>query len=119
MSKTFDLAILLGDLFRKCQVEVIYSDECDKDDTLAYYAHRYHADILSNDKVYGEYYITQQGYLSLTLKSDESRDHASKRQLLVVQPRVSTCTRVSHVTNGIYKRGYSNCFNAYIKYKST
>ena len=45
---------LLGDMFRKCGVKVYYSDEADNDDTLAYFAYHNSADILSNDKDFGD-----------------------------------------------------------------
>jgi hypothetical protein len=44
------LAGLLGDLFRECGVEVVYSDKDDNDDTLAWHAHADGADVLSDDK---------------------------------------------------------------------
>ena len=42
-------SILLGDMFQRCSIPVVYSLEADNDDTLAFHAHEDGADILSND----------------------------------------------------------------------
>ncbi|KAF9362897.1 hypothetical protein BGX34_005304, partial [Mortierella sp. NVP85] len=46
---------LLGDLFKRCRVEVCYSTEADNDDTLASHAHHDGASVLSQDRDFLRY----------------------------------------------------------------
>jgi hypothetical protein len=46
----YGTSTLLGDMFKECDVDVYYSHEADNDDTIAYFAQRDGADILSGDK---------------------------------------------------------------------
>lgn len=111
-------AILLGDMFTSCGIEVLYSDELDNDDTLAFYAHADEAILLSGDKdffryidakyvVYDVYSVTKNHALVLsqirtaeTIKCNGKAPHA----IAIGQPP-KTRQRVTQITGGIYKRG--------------
>lgn len=109
------MGILIGDLFKKCGVEVHYSIE-DNDDTLAFHAHADHAAVLSGDKdffryfpnaqftLYDVYDISEDG----RLKVDASRTKDmikgnSKPREIKAPPATKSC--VNHITESVYKRG--------------
>jgi hypothetical protein len=108
---------MLGEMFGKCGVDVLYSSEADNDDTIAAYAHEHGAGILSRDKdmfryigatfpVYSEYSRSSTGIISLTphLKGTPGAfSHPSPRPL----PSALPCTRpsIQHVKDGAYLRG--------------
>jgi hypothetical protein len=108
---------MLGEMFRKCGVEVLYSSEADNDDTIAAYAHEHGAGILSRDKdvfryiganfpVYSEYSILSNGILSLTPHPNAasgSFTHPRPRPLLYPLPRTHPAIR--HIKDGTYLRG--------------
>lgn len=49
------MSVLLGDIFRKFNIEVYYSYDKDNDDTIAFYANKDNANILSQDKDFFRY----------------------------------------------------------------
>jgi len=113
-------ATLLGDMFRKCGVEVVYSDGVDNDDTLASHAQTDGADIMSRDKDMFRYrastftvhknYEFREGKLILTdsahSSSNGSNPYASSpRELLRVAP--PTKQHTSHILENLYRRGVS------------
>jgi len=54
-------ATLLGDMFKKCNIEVHYSvNDCD--DTIAYYAYHNKCNILSRDRDFYRYYIDENNH---------------------------------------------------------
>ena len=108
---------MLGEMFQKCCIEALYSDEADNDDTIAAYAQEHGASILSRDKdmfrymgatfsVFSEYSISSNCILSITPHpkgADGSFAHPKPRPLPPSLPR--TRPRVAHVKDGTYLRG--------------
>jgi hypothetical protein len=107
---------MLGEMFGKCGVEVLYSAEADNDDTIAAYAQEHGAGILSRDKdmfryigatfpVYSEYSISNHGTFSITPhpKGLTGFIHPQPRQLPSVLPL--TRSHILHVKDGVYLRG--------------
>lgn len=107
-------AVLLGDLFRMHGVEVLFSGECDNDDTLAFHAHHDRAVLLSGDKDFFRYvgadYILYDTYkissnvmeLSLTRKAGNVSQPSSP---LRIGSPPSTRSTINHISDGRYKRG--------------
>jgi hypothetical protein len=109
-------AVLLGDMLRKCGVEVCYSSERDNDDTLAFHAEADGASILSHDQdmfryvghtytVYSDFQI-ERGRLHLT----EHRMYASPSKLKSgpreLEPPPAYHHTITHVReDGVYLRG--------------
>jgi hypothetical protein len=111
-------AILLGDMFRSCDIEVLYSDELDNDDTLACYAHADEAILLSGDKdffrytdakyvVYDGCHVTKDLFLVLSqFRTAETIDYKGKQPNAIdIGEPPRTRGRVTQISNGIYKRG--------------
>ncbi len=109
------MGILIGDIFRKCCVEVHYSIE-DNDDTLAFHAHNDNATVLSGDKDFFRYFpnaqftlfdsfdITEDGRLLLNLsRTKEMLKTNPKPREIKEPPATKSC--VNHITEGVYKRG--------------
>jgi hypothetical protein len=115
---------MLGEMFGKCGVHVLYSAEADNDDTIAAYAHEHGAGILSRDKdmfryigatysVYSEYSISNHGTLSITPhpKAITGFVHPNPRPLPPTLPL--TRPHILHVKDGVYLRGApSPCLHA-------
>lgn len=107
--------ILIGDMLRKCGVEVCYSFEADNDDTIAFHAQADGASILSHDKdmfrylgatftVFSDYEI-RNGELKLTthrLHEQEGRRESSKR---AIGSPPAVLAETSHTQDGVYLRG--------------
>ncbi len=110
------LGLLLGDMFRKVGIEVVFSNEMDNDDTLAFHAEADRACILSNDKdffryidstfvVYGDYYI-KNNKLILVEKSKDIKNKSSKRKLEMPPTIRIESSNFQIIDNKItYKRG--------------
>jgi hypothetical protein len=111
--------VLIGDMLRKCGVEIAYSLEADNDDTLAFYAHADGASILSADKdmfryvgatytVYSDFEITREG-LKLTKHRLHDQDCKISRYGAPTQrplgPPPAVQTAMNHVQGGVYLRG--------------
>lgn len=90
-------AILLGDMFISSVVEVLFSDEKNNDDTLASYAHRDKAILLSGDKDFFRYinakYVVYDAY-----------EISKNNQLVLSQVRIadSAKNKSSPIAIGVY-----------------
>mgnify|MGYP001335462697 FL=1 len=106
---------LLGDAFRLNGIEVLYSFEEDNDDTLAAYAQRDNADILSGDRDFFRYIgLTSKIYedfkvVKKELKLKELKPNnkvVSKRNLISPPPKtMDKDPTLLELSQGIYRRG--------------
>ncbi|KAK3815321.1 MAG: hypothetical protein J3Q66DRAFT_344315 [Benniella sp.] len=106
---------LLGELFKRCGVEVCYSTEADNDDTLASHAHHDGASILSQDRDFLRYngrkydiFIDFSIYKKkLVLKRrKDMRCTASKRDIITPAPAYTNRDPgIVSLSRHIYKRG--------------
>jgi hypothetical protein len=119
------LSAMLGEMFRRCGIEALYSSDADNDDTLAAYAHAHRASVLSGDKdmfrytgadfpVFSDYAISPSGALLLTPHPKGlpgAFRHPKPRPLPSTLPQ--TRPHILFVKDGTYLRGApSPCIRA-------
>jgi hypothetical protein len=107
--------VLMGDMLRRCGVEVCYSSERDNDDTLAFHAEADGAAVLSGDRdmfryvgrtyrVYSNYNIVD-GKLQLTEHNPEIDSSAAKSSQRNIEPPPAYRHTILHLRDGVYIRG--------------
>lgn len=98
------LSTLIGEMFRRCNVTVVYSMDADSDDTLAFNAQADNADILSGDNDFFRYidakytiwsnfdhYLIKKGYLKLLPHSANPQQNEIKAKNKNIGPPPATC----------------------------
>ena len=113
------LSTLLGDMFRRCNVPVVYSKEADNDDTIAFHAHADGAAILSGDGDFFRYKdasymvwadfdrtLIHQGRLVLLPHSNENKRKNTSVRELGPPPAVNFKDDFSYLkVYSVYRRG--------------
>ncbi len=106
---------LLGDCFNSLKVPVFYSSSTDNDDTLAAYAYRDKAAILSADQDYYRYenadftiykeFIYQKGAVKLKRGERNAKRWISKRNIIDPPPVLFHSPDLADISSGLYRCG--------------